>query len=82
MFVLYVSLLGIFLETEGQFPKKEKFTAVKEDVPYIKCETCQKAVKYLFHKTNEMRDKAPAKQVSVFENKILRKNSFYFDSYI
>ncbi|RMX43820.1 hypothetical protein pdam_00023094 [Pocillopora damicornis] len=38
-----------------QLPKKEKYYAIKEDIPHIKCETCQKAVKYLYGKTHDMR---------------------------
>lgn len=39
----------------SQLPKKEKYYAIKEDIPHIKCETCQKAVKYLYGKTHDMR---------------------------
>ncbi|PFX26352.1 hypothetical protein AWC38_SpisGene8974 [Stylophora pistillata] len=39
----------------SQLPKKEKYYAIKEDIPRIKCETCQKAVKYLYGKTHDMR---------------------------
>lgn len=49
---------------DGQIPKKEKYHAIREDIPYIKCETCQKAVKYLYGKTQEMRDDGPTKRVS------------------
>ena len=49
----------------GQLPKKEKYYAVKEDVPHIRCETCQKAVKYLYGKTHDMRTERAAKRVSL-----------------
>ncbi|CAH3159833.1 unnamed protein product [Pocillopora meandrina] len=39
----------------SQLPKKGKYYAIKEDIPHIKCETCQKAVKYLYGKTHDMR---------------------------
>ena len=58
-------LLSLFISPlNGQIPKKEKYHAIKEDIPYIKCETCQKAVKYLYGKTQEMRDDGPTKRVS------------------
>lgn len=47
----------------AQFPKKEKFHAVKEDVEHVRCETCQKAIKYLNLKTHDMREDSPAKKV-------------------
>ena len=59
-----VSMLLTISSLNGQFPKKEKFSAVKEEIPYIKCETCQKAVKYLYWKTKEMRGNAAAKKAS------------------
>lgn len=51
----HACLFSSIFQLNGQFPKKEKYHAVKEDLPYIKCETCQKAVKYLYGKTQEMR---------------------------
>lgn len=51
----HVCLFSSIFQLNGQFPKKEKYHAVKEDLPYIKCETCQKAVKHLYGKTQEMR---------------------------
>lgn len=47
----------------AQFPKKEKFHAVKEDVEHVRCETCRKAIKYLSLKTHDMREENPAKKV-------------------
>ena len=58
--------LLLFISTViGQLPKKEKYYAIKEDLPYIRCETCQKAVKYLYGKTQQMRRGAAAKKVSL-----------------
>lgn len=51
----HVLMFLLIFPLNGQFPKKEKYHAIKEDLPYIRCETCQKAVKYLFGKTQEMR---------------------------
>lgn len=63
----FLVLFSLFVfPLDGQIPKKEKYHAIKEDIPYIKCETCQKAVKYLYGKTQEMRDDGPTKRVSVF----------------
>ncbi|EDO40280.1 predicted protein, partial [Nematostella vectensis] len=50
-------------------PKKEKFHAVNGEVPHIRCETCQKAVKHLYRRTSEMREKSPRKKVE--EDKII-----------
>ena len=62
----FLVLLSLFISPHnGQIPKKEKYQAVKEDIPYIRCETCQKAVKYLYGKTQEMRDDGSTKRVSV-----------------
>lgn len=62
----FLVLLSLFISPfNGQIPKKEKYHAIKEDIPYIRCETCQKAVKYLYGKTQEMRDDGPTKRVSV-----------------
>lgn len=61
---VFVSFLFLYVSlANSQFPKKEKFYAVKEDLSYIRCETCQKAVKYLYRKTSELRDSAPGKKV-------------------
>lgn len=58
-------LLSLFISPlNGQIPKKEKYYAIKEDIPYIRCETCQKAVKYLYGKTHEMRGDGATKRVS------------------
>lgn len=62
--VFYFCLLLFISTVIGQLPKKEKYHAIKEDLPYIRCETCQKAVKYLYGKTQEMRRGAAAKKVS------------------
>ena len=51
----HVCLFLLISPLNGQLPKKEKYYAIKEDLPYIRCETCQKAVKYLYGKTEEMR---------------------------
>ena len=61
-----VLLLSLFISPlNGQIPKKEKFYAIKEDIPYIRCETCQKAVKYLYGKAHDMRgDVGATKRVS------------------
>lgn len=62
----FLVLLSLFISPLNcQIPKKEKYHAIKEDIPYIRCETCQKAVKYLYGKTQEMRDDDPTKRVSV-----------------
>jgi len=62
----FLVLLSLFISPlNGQIPKKEKYHAIKEDIPYIRCETCQKAVKYLYGKTQEMRDDDATKRVSV-----------------
>lgn len=62
----FLVLWSLFISPlNGQIPKKEKYHAIKEDIPYIRCETCQKAVKYLYGKTQEMRDDGPTKRVSV-----------------
>ena len=63
--VFYFCLLLFISTVIGQLPKKEKYYAIKEDLPYIRCETCQKAVKYLYGKTQEMRRGAAAKKVSL-----------------
>lgn len=63
--VFYFCLLLFISTVVGQLPKKEKYYAIKEDLPYIRCETCQKAVKYLYGKTQEMRQGAAAKKVSL-----------------
>lgn len=52
----HVCIFLLISPLNGQFPKKEKYYAIKEDLPYIRCETCQKAVKYLYGKTQGMRD--------------------------
>ena len=51
-----VCIILLICPLNGQIPKKEKYYAIKEDLPHIRCETCQKAVKYLYWKTNELRD--------------------------
>lgn len=63
--VSYFCLLLFISTVIGQLPKKEKYYAIKEDLPYIRCETCQKAVKYLYGKTQQMRRGAAAKKVSL-----------------
>ncbi|KAK3714412.1 hypothetical protein QZH41_020642 [Actinostola sp. cb2023] len=70
-FLLLIFLFFIFLysKIDAQYPKKEKFYAVKEEVKLVRCETCQKAVKYLYRKTREMKDVAPAKKLE--EEKII-----------
>ena len=66
LFLRTFLLVSLFISPlNGQIPKKEKYHAIKEDIPYIRCETCQKAVKYLYGKTQEMRDDGPTKRVSL-----------------
>jgi len=66
----FLVLFSLFVfPLDGQIPKKEKYHAIKEDIPYIKCETCQKAVKYLYGKTQEMRDDGPTKRLE--EDKVI-----------
>ncbi|CAH3169947.1 unnamed protein product [Porites evermanni] len=67
--VFYFCLLLFISTVVGQLPKKEKYYAIKEDLPYIRCETCQKAVKYLYGKTQEMRQGAAAKKLE--EDKVI-----------
>lgn len=52
----HVCIFLFVSQLNGQIPKKEKYYAIKDDLPYIKCETCQKAVRHLYLKTHEMRD--------------------------
>lgn len=60
-----VVALSLFISTlNGQLPKKEKYYAIKEDIPHIRCETCQKAVRYLYGKTQAMRAEGVTKRVS------------------
>jgi hypothetical protein len=35
---------------------KKLYPPMKEDIPFIKCDVCQKAVKYLFRKAKSMRE--------------------------
>ena len=35
---------------------KKLYSPMKEDIPFIKCGVCQKAVKYLFRKAKSMRE--------------------------
>ncbi|XP_078352557.1 uncharacterized protein LOC144637300 isoform X1 [Oculina patagonica] len=63
-------LLSLFISPlNGQIPKKEKYYAIKEDIPHIRCETCQKAVKYLYGKTHEMRGDGTTKRLE--EDKVI-----------
>lgn len=60
-----IVILSLLLSmTNAQYPKKEKFQPVSEEVKFIRCETCQKAVKQLYRKTKELREVAPGKKVS------------------
>lgn len=70
LFAVILLLSFVFSTIDAQYPKKEKFHAVNGEVKYVRCETCQKAVKYLYRKTREMRDKAPAKKVRNYAIKL------------
>ena len=35
---------------------KKLYPPMNEDIPFIKCDVCQKGVKYLFRKTKSMRE--------------------------
>ena len=49
---LFVYLLCVVL---GRMSKK-LYPPMKEDIPFIECDVCQKAVKYLFRKAKSMRE--------------------------
>ncbi|CAB4020005.1 Hypothetical predicted protein [Paramuricea clavata] len=49
---LFIYLLSI---VSGRMSKK-LYPPMKEDIPFIKCDVCQKAVKYLFRKAKSMRE--------------------------
>lgn len=59
----------------AQYPKKEKFQPISEEVKFIRCETCQKAVKHLYRKTKDLREKAPGKKVSTQKLLTIKKLS-------
>ena len=63
----HVCLFLLISPLNGQLAKKEKYYAIKEDLPYIRCETCQKAVKYLYGKTQEMRNRVSKKVSQKFK---------------
>ena len=65
--VILVLIFILSIIDAQQYPKKEKFYAVNEEVKFIRCETCQKAVKYLYRKTKEMKDKATTKKVCKYK---------------
>lgn len=50
--VLFVYLLLII---PGYMTKK-LYSPMKEDIPFIKCDVCHKAVKYLFRQAKSMRE--------------------------
>ena len=61
--LLFISQLYMI---SGRMSKK-LYPPMKEDIPFIKCDVCQKAVKYLFRKAKSMRDDTSTKVVHYFE---------------
>ena len=51
LFFYHLSIVSV----AGRMSKK-LYSPMKEDIPFIKCDVCQKAVKYLFRKAKSMRE--------------------------
>ena len=57
-----VGLLAVLVALCGaQMLEKRVYSPIKEDLPYIACESCQKAVKSVHRKINELRKESKAK---------------------
>lgn len=65
--VLCIHLLTIVLSVGGQMaPKSNKFFAVAEDVPFIRCSVCGKALKHVQYQVKELRREATSRGKKVF----------------
>ena len=55
-------LICIILPVQGQVPPSpKKFAAANEDVPFISCSVCGKALKHIKQQVNELRNEVSRK---------------------
>lgn len=69
-FLLFLFIIVICRAVSGHMSKK-LYPPMKDDIPFIKCDVCQKAVKYLFRKTKSMREETSSTKVIVYFQYIL-----------
>ena len=65
-----------FSPAEGQItPKSKKYFAVTEDLPFIRCSVCRRALKHIAQQVKELRSEVPSK------GKKVRKSSRHSEGY-
>ena len=62
IFTIFTSIILNYSFVTSRMSKK-LFPPMKEDIPFIKCDVCQKGMKYLHRKAKSMRDESAAKKV-------------------
>ena len=62
---MHVIILATFIMC--QMPKKEPVLPLMDDIPYIICDTCQKAARYLYKVVRRKQEEVKPKKVLFFE---------------